>query len=185
NGLKRVVIEKKSDNLNQLEWEELDEKALSTILLCLMNSILVEVLIEKMTFALWKRSNYAIIVLFTPSYNSFRETLIYAKDKLSFEDVASRNQDKRCRYCKKLGHVKANCYKLRNKRATESNEEELTDTNLADYNGDDWLLVFMTKMSKFTSKWILDSGCSFHLCPNMDWLSTYSSVVTLLTRLHH
>ncbi|MBA0609685.1 hypothetical protein Godav_021699 [Gossypium davidsonii] len=30
-GLKKVVIRKKSENLNKIEWEELDEKALSTI----------------------------------------------------------------------------------------------------------------------------------------------------------
>ncbi|MBA0763799.1 hypothetical protein Gotri_013204, partial [Gossypium trilobum] len=76
------------------------------------------------------------------SYKSFRETLIYDRDKSSFEDVkghllskdklnykfgsdskadrqasilvASKKRDKRCRYCKKLGHVKENCYKLRN-----------------------------------------------------------------------
>ncbi|MFQ6640432.1 hypothetical protein Gotur_016819 [Gossypium turneri] len=74
------------------------------------------------------------------SYKSFKETMIYDRDRLSFEDVkghllsrdkldnefglngkadrqasvlvASEKQDKRCRYCKKLGHVKADCYKL-------------------------------------------------------------------------
>ncbi|KAK5793783.1 hypothetical protein PVK06_034941 [Gossypium arboreum] len=45
-GLKKVVTEKKPENLNQTEREELDKKALS-----------------------------------------FRETLIYGKEKLSFEDV--------------------------------------------------------------------------------------------------
>ncbi|MBA0644099.1 hypothetical protein Goklo_028309, partial [Gossypium klotzschianum] len=87
------------------------------------------------------------------SYKSFWKTLIYGIDKLSFEDVnghllskgkldnefrsdskvdrqvsvlvASKKRDKMCRYCKKLGHVKANCYKLRNKRAAESNEEDI------------------------------------------------------------
>ncbi|MBA0880614.1 hypothetical protein Goshw_011737, partial [Gossypium schwendimanii] len=74
---------------------------------------------------------YAIIVLFTPLYKSFRETLIYGRDKLLFEDmtshllsrdkldnefgsdskadrqafilVASKKRDKMCRYCKRLG----------------------------------------------------------------------------------
>ncbi|MBA0652701.1 hypothetical protein Goklo_019937, partial [Gossypium klotzschianum] len=79
--------------------------------------------------------------------------MIYGRDKLSFEDVkghlfsrdkldnefgldskadrqasillASNKQDKRCRYCKKLGHVEADCYKLRNKKAAESNEKDV------------------------------------------------------------
>ncbi|MFQ6666525.1 hypothetical protein Gotur_032842 [Gossypium turneri] len=93
------------------------------------------------------------------SYKSFKESLIYGRDKISFKVVkghllskdklnnefglncksdrqasifvALRNHDKRCRYCKKLGHVKEDCYKLRNKRAAESNKEELANVNLA------------------------------------------------------
>ena len=138
------------------------------------------------------------------SYKSFRETLIYGRDKLSFEDVkghllsrdkidnefdlnskadrqasvlvASKKRDKRCRYCKKLGHVKADCYKLRNKRAAESNEEDVAGANLVDEGGDDFLLVSTSDNSKLTSEWILDSGCSFHMCPNREWFSSYSSV---------
>ncbi|MBA0881323.1 hypothetical protein Goshw_028604 [Gossypium schwendimanii] len=75
-----------------------------------------------------------------PSYKFLRETLIYGRDKLSFKDVkghllsrdkldnefgldrkadrqasilvASKKREKMCRYCKKLGHVKAHCYKV-------------------------------------------------------------------------
>ncbi|MFQ6666886.1 hypothetical protein Gotur_033084 [Gossypium turneri] len=81
-----------------------------------------------------------ILCSLPPSYKSFRETLIYGRDNLSFEDVkghllskdkldnefgsnrkldrkvsilvASRKRDKICRYCKKLGHIEAYCYKL-------------------------------------------------------------------------
>ncbi|MBA0660726.1 hypothetical protein Goklo_012698 [Gossypium klotzschianum] len=51
-GLKKVVIGKKHENLNQTECEELDEKALSTIQLCLTNTILQEVLMENTSFAI-------------------------------------------------------------------------------------------------------------------------------------
>ncbi|MBA0775538.1 hypothetical protein Gotri_010678 [Gossypium trilobum] len=40
--LKKVVTRKKPENLNQTEWEELDEKTLSAIQLCLANMVLPE-----------------------------------------------------------------------------------------------------------------------------------------------
>ncbi|KAK5772274.1 hypothetical protein PVK06_048555 [Gossypium arboreum] len=142
-GLKKVVTRKKLENLNKTEWEELDDKALSAIQLCLANTVLQEVLMEKTSSALWKRletlyatkslANRLVLKqrLFTfrmnegepfrdhisqfitllndlknvevhiddedqamllmcslpPSYKSFKETLIYGIDKLSFEDV--------------------------------------------------------------------------------------------------
>ncbi|MFQ6649638.1 hypothetical protein Gotur_023344 [Gossypium turneri] len=54
-GLKKIVTEKKPENLNQTKWEDLDEKALSTIQLWLANTVLQEVLIEKTSSALWKK----------------------------------------------------------------------------------------------------------------------------------
>ncbi|MBA0876477.1 hypothetical protein Goshw_030030 [Gossypium schwendimanii] len=54
-GLKKVVTGKIPKNLNQTEWEELDENALSVIQLCLANTVLQEVLMEKTSSALWKR----------------------------------------------------------------------------------------------------------------------------------
>lgn len=129
-------------------------------------------------------------------YKSFKEILIYGKDNLSFEDVqghllnkykldnefdsdskldrqasilvASRKRDKRCRYCKKLGYVKADCYKLRIKRVAEGNEEDLAGANLTNDKGDHLLLVSTSESSKLTSEWILDSRCSFHMCLNRD-----------------
>ncbi|MBA0787172.1 hypothetical protein Gotri_024973 [Gossypium trilobum] len=119
----------------------------------------------------------AMLLLYSlpSSYKSFKETLIYDIDKLSFEDmkghllskdkldnefgsdskadwqafalIASKMQNKRCRYCKKLSHVNADCYKLRNKRAV-SNEEDVVGANLADESGDDFLLVLTSDSSE-------------------------------------
>ncbi|MFQ6668265.1 hypothetical protein Gotur_033976 [Gossypium turneri] len=52
-SLKKVITGKKPENLNQTEWEELDEKALSAIQLCLTNTVLQKVLMEKTSSALW------------------------------------------------------------------------------------------------------------------------------------
>ncbi|MFQ6641379.1 hypothetical protein Gotur_014790 [Gossypium turneri] len=51
-GLKKVIIEKKPENLNQTKWEELNEEALSAIQLCLTNTVLQEVLMENISSAL-------------------------------------------------------------------------------------------------------------------------------------
>ncbi|KAG8477620.1 hypothetical protein CXB51_030679 [Gossypium anomalum] len=209
-GLKKVVTGKKPENLNKIKWEELDEKTLSAIQLCLANTVLqenVEVHIDDEDQAM------LLLCSLPPSYKSFREILIYSTDKLSFKDVkghllsrdkldnelhldnkadrqasvlvASKKRDKRCRYCKKLSHVKADCYKLRNKRAAEGNEEDVAGANLADENDDDFLLVSTSDNSKLTSEWILDLGCSFHMCPNREWFSTYSSVEGGVVRMEN
>ncbi|KAH1072871.1 hypothetical protein J1N35_025199 [Gossypium stocksii] len=151
-----------------------------------------------------------LLCSFLSSYKSFRETLIYERNNLSFEEVKgnllskekldnefgsnnnsgwkpsalvarnktgsrSRNQDKVCGYYKKKGHIKTNCYKLQNKnrRVAESNEDEVVNANTTKDKEDDLLLVSTNEMSKFTSRWILDSGCSFHMCPNKNWFSIY------------
>ncbi|MBA0672465.1 hypothetical protein Goklo_024819 [Gossypium klotzschianum] len=46
------IIHIKPENLNKTEWEELDKKDLSTIQLCLANTVLQEVLMEKTSSAL-------------------------------------------------------------------------------------------------------------------------------------
>ncbi|KAH1056106.1 hypothetical protein J1N35_034171 [Gossypium stocksii] len=117
-----------------------------------------------------------------------RETLICCRHKLSFEDVKGHFLSK-----DKLNNEfgldsKANrqasvlvASKKQDKREIKgvlgkSNKKYVANANLADKNGDDFLLVSTIVSFELMSKWILDSGCSFHMCPNKEWFSTYNSV---------
>ncbi|KAH1130314.1 hypothetical protein J1N35_001692 [Gossypium stocksii] len=188
-GLKKVVTGQKPENLNQTEWEKLDENALSAIQLCLANTVLQEVLMEKTSSALWKRDKLSfedVKGYFLSRYKLDNKFGLDSKvDKQASVLVASKKRDKRCRYCKNLGHVKADCYKLQNKRAAESNEENVVVANLADESSDNFLSVPTSDNSKLTSEWILDSRYSFHMCPNREWFSTYSSVEGRVVRMEH
>ncbi|KAG8490008.1 hypothetical protein CXB51_015369 [Gossypium anomalum] len=172
--------------------------------LCLANTVLQEVLMEKTSSSLWKRletlyatkslanrlvlkqrlftfrmnecellrdhisqfitllndlnnvevhiddEDQAMLLLCSlpPSYKSFRETLIYGRDKLSFEDVKghllSRDKlDNELHLDSKTDRqasvlIVINC---EIKKATESNEEDVAGANLADENGDDFFSV--------------------------------------------
>ncbi|MFQ6634930.1 hypothetical protein Gotur_010252 [Gossypium turneri] len=73
-GLKKVVTGKEPENLNQTEWEELEEKALdhfSQFITLLNDSKNVEVHIDDEDQAM------LLLCCLPPSYKSFRETLIY------------------------------------------------------------------------------------------------------------
>ncbi|KAG8489926.1 hypothetical protein CXB51_015938 [Gossypium anomalum] len=213
-GLKKVVTGKKPKNLNKTEWEELDEKALSTIQLCLANTSLANRLVLKQRLFTFRMNecellrdhisqfitllndlknvevhiddeDQAMLLLCSlpPSYKSFRETLIYGRDKLSFENVKGHllSKDKLdnelhldSKTDRQASVLVAS--KKQDKIAAKSNEEDVAGANLADENGDDFLLMSRSDNSKLTFEWILDSGCSFHMCPNREWFSTYSSV---------
>ncbi|MFQ6634260.1 hypothetical protein Gotur_011483 [Gossypium turneri] len=73
-GLKKVVTEKKPENLNQTEWEELDEKALYHIsqFITLLNDLKnVEVQADD------EDQTILLLCSLPHSYKSFKETLIY------------------------------------------------------------------------------------------------------------
>ncbi|KAG8480529.1 hypothetical protein CXB51_024593 [Gossypium anomalum] len=150
-----------------------------------------------------------------PSYKFFRETLIYGRDKLLFKDVkghllsrenldnefgldsktdrqasvlvASKKRDKRISLqVTPLSWRRNRPWLRENRRSTaESNEEDVAGANLANENGDDFLIVSTSDNSELTSEWILDLGCSFHMCPNREWFSTYSSVEGEVVRMRN
>ena len=76
-----------------------------------------------------------------------------------------KHHKERCRYCKKEGHWKAECPKLKEKK-----EDDIGNT-AAIAEGADNVLSISTNL--VGDAWIIDSGSSYHLCLNRDWFTTY------------
>ena len=159
------------------------------------------------------------------SFKHFRDTLIYGKETVSYQEIKSalkskeqidknitgesrenqaeglvvrgrmdkrefdssrsksrsksRHRNLECRYCHKMGHIKSDCFKLKNKlkqkekfveKTTESAEVSVaTDENVGN------IFSAIDDRTRSKNEWILDSGCSYHMCPNRDLFSTYES----------
>lgn len=96
----------------------------------------------------------------------------------------SKHDEKTCHYCKNKGHIRADCYALKNRnKAIGAMEKGKQHVNTAEadvvddeQNGGE-LLVISDGDTKSSDEWVLDSACTFHMCPNIDWFSTYEEVL--------
>ena len=79
-----------------------------------------------------------------------------------------------CYYCKKEGHFKKDCNKRKADR--EKKVGKKIEVGVADSGADDGdLLHNCVGMNNSDDAWLLDSGCSFHMCPNKEWLQDYQA----------
>jgi hypothetical protein len=86
----------------------------------------------------------------------------------------SKLPKKFCKYCKNKTHFIEDCRKLQNKEKRKNNSDGKASVVSAAKNSDsgDCLVVFAGYVSGH-DEWILDSACSFHICTNRDWFSSY------------
>jgi 5'-3' exoribonuclease 2 len=106
----------------------------------------------------------------------------------------SKGRDKFCRYCKKSNHNIDDCWKLQNKEkrngtyqpknnegngkvAVASGKGEVAVVAGSDSSDGECLAVLAACVSR-DNEWILDTACSFHICCNKDWFSSYECVQT-------
>ncbi len=95
----------------------------------------------------------------------------------------SRGNYKSCKYCKRDGRDISECWKLQDKdKRTEKyiskgkKEEEGKAAVVTDEKSDAELLVAYADCAQTSDQWILDTACTYHMCPNRDWFATYEAV---------
>ncbi|KAK1603597.1 hypothetical protein QYE76_016371 [Lolium multiflorum] len=107
----------------------------------------------------------------------------------------SKGRDKFCRYCKKSNHNIDDCWKLQNKEkrngtyqpknndgngkaavVTGKGEAAVVAGNDGSDSSDGDCLAVLAACVSRDDEWILDTACSFHICCNKDWFSSYESV---------
>ncbi|MFQ6662073.1 hypothetical protein Gotur_030010 [Gossypium turneri] len=116
-SLKKVVTGKKPRNLNKIEWEELDEKALDHIsqFITLLNDLKnVEVYIDD------EDQDMLLLCSLPPSYKSFRETLIYGSTVTGEIGRPSSVTESKLTYLERrqLGHRREKCMTISLKRGS-------------------------------------------------------------------
>ncbi|KAG8503323.1 hypothetical protein CXB51_001371 [Gossypium anomalum] len=94
----------------------------------------------------------------------------------------SSNRGQTCKFCKKKGHIKSECFKLQNKIKKETanqkskEPEESGEVDIVEDYSNGELLVISVNNFKVSEEWILYSGYTFHMTPNRDWFTTYEIV---------
>ncbi|KAG9454909.1 hypothetical protein H6P81_007813 [Aristolochia fimbriata] len=78
----------------------------------------------------------------------------------------------RCYLCKQEGHIKRQrpkCLESLKKKGKDVDQASVA-SNL-EKRGD--VLSISSGMDAYSNSWILDSGCSYHMCPHRSWFSTF------------
>ena len=76
-----------------------------------------------------------------------------------------------CYKCKRKGHMKKNCPNDWVDKGKKKNADD-TANSVTSADGDFESTLVVTPRKSSTDEWILDSGCSYHMCPNKDLFHT-------------
>jgi hypothetical protein len=94
------------------------------------------------------------------------------KDRSCERDIGSQSKSKKnvqCYYCKKYGHYKSECPKLKNKEEGD----KLSSSSVAgvvegNYEALKFVLVVTGSDGCFSDQWVLDNACTFHMSSKRD-----------------
>jgi len=83
------------------------------------------------------------------------------------------NKDE-CAFCREKGHWKKDCPKLKAKGKSDKGKAVSNVAKVDDDNSD--LSLVLTSSTSYSGAWLLDSGCSHHMCPNRDWFFDFQEL---------
>lgn len=82
----------------------------------------------------------------------------------------SQGYKRSCYYCDQKGHLIKDCPKLK------ADKVKLADAAVGESSNDveDFMLTISSGEEKLD--WIMDSGCSYHICANKNYFATYQGI---------
>ena len=97
----------------------------------------------------------------------FKGKKVFKKPQESSKNTSSGQKETHsCRWCKKPGHLKKDCYAWKRK---QENEGKAVNSAEGTQEDDEAHEVLNVMEGGVLSSWIMDSGCSFHMSHNLGW----------------
>lgn len=104
------------------------------------------------------------VILESLNIKKFKKQKFKKKPEEGKSAGSDQKETRSCHWCKKPGHLKKDCYAWKRKQA-EGNSHPSTDC-VEECSPPEILNIMENGLS---GVWIMDSGCSFHMCPHKSW----------------